>query len=118
MAYRENINLKSNKKLAVGTVYETSTYYNSPNLVFIKFYYTVDNTKYYGQSGIKSNNKHYDCLYLRKVLVGHTFSVIYDSLNYDNCKILLSKKDFERYNMNRTDSLNRFYQIIDSIQSK
>ncbi len=118
MAFREDKNLVSNKKEAVGTVYETATYYQNANSVFIKFVYVLDNKQYQGQTSIISNHKYDHCSFLRKVLVGHNFPIIYDSLDFENSKILLSKKDYERYKITRPDSLNSYYHSVDSIQNQ
>jgi hypothetical protein len=117
MAYREDKGLKSNKTITTGTVYETTTYYQNPNSVFIKYRYIIDNKQFNGQSSIVSNHKYDDCKFLRQILLGHSFPIIYDSTDFDNSKILLSKKDYERYNVSRPDTLSSFYNTIDSLQN-
>jgi hypothetical protein len=91
MAYREDKGLKSNKTITTGTVYETTTYYQNPNSVFIKYRYIIDNKQFNGQSSIVSNHKYDDCKFLRQILLGHSFPIIYDSTDFDSSKILLSK---------------------------
>jgi hypothetical protein len=117
MAYKEDKGLKKNKTITNGTVYETATYYQSPGLVFIKYHYFIDKKQFNGQSSIPSNHKHDDCRYLRKILTGYSFPVIYDSTNFGNSKILLTKKDYAKYNVIRPDSLTHFYNKIDNLQS-
>jgi hypothetical protein len=116
MAYKEDKALAANKKITIGRVYETATYYQNPNSVFVKYTYALNGKEYKGQTSLVSEHKYDDCQFLRTVLVGKTFPVIYDSLDYDNSKILLAKRDYERYGIKRVDTLNYFYHIVDSIQ--
>jgi hypothetical protein len=117
MAYIEDKGLKTNKTIIKGTVYEITTYYNSPGTVFIKYHYFIGNKQFNGQSSIASNSKYDDRKYLSQMLIGFSFPVIYDSTDFDNSRILLSKKDYEKYEVGRPDTLARFYYIIDSIQN-
>jgi hypothetical protein len=117
MAYKEDKGLRVHKKITQGTVYEITTYRSNGRSVFIKYHFVIDNKEFNGQSSISSNHKFDDCKYLRHILIGYSFPIIYDSTDFDNSIILLSKSDYQRFNVIRSDTLNYFNNIVDSLQS-
>ena len=115
MAYREENNLLSHRRFAIGTIKEIVTYYQNSGKVFIKYDFKLKQRIYNGQTSVVSKNKYKDRDFLKALLINKNFPIVFDSLDPNNSKILLAKKDYENFSIKRPDSLKKYFLIVDSI---
>ena len=83
--------------------------------VFVKYKFKVREKDFTDKTGIWSSNIDIASKYLRSILVGKTFPVLFDSLDPPNSKILLEKKEYNKFGIERPDSLVDYFIVIDSI---
>ena len=91
--------IKNNKKIA--TCYIEKAQSGGKGGVLLDYSYFYKSNKFNSQYLFLFVSSKYSSLFLKK-----NFPIAFDSLNPSNSKILLTKDEFERYDINFPDSLN------------
>jgi hypothetical protein len=111
----DNESLRKNKTQTIGIVTDVDLFPRGDGLYVFYEFKLADNL-YKNKTRIFIG--HADLNFTKTILIHKTLPIIYDNKNIDNNILLLSKKDFESFEEQRSDSLRRLYNQIDSLWLK
>lgn len=118
VAFMKRKSLERHTAFTSGQIYELTTSSKSPDVI-VRYKYRVEQEEHRGQNDLIGIRKvDYQCLY--KLLLNRSFPVVYDNKDHGNSRIIISERDYKRFNIKSPDSLSAIFNVIDidSLQAK
>lgn len=114
IAYSENKSLAYHTRVTTGKITELTSFSKSLE-VFVRFKYVIGEKQYEGLRSLPLTEKDKHLIPLNKLLLNKTFHVVYDSTQFKNSEILLSNKQYKKYDIKLTDSTKAVVDMYEGV---
>jgi hypothetical protein len=104
--------LKENYKTIMGMVDDVVSVKGSGFQA--KYYFSISGKTIFNQEVINVDNTNTN--YLRKVLSGQHLMIVYDTININNSKLLLSQRNYSEFNLIPDSATLALFKQIDSLR--
>lgn len=110
---KDNIELKKSMVVTNGNMQDV-TYFPRGSGLYIHFNFLANGKRFINKERLFAPKE--DIRFVKKILIDRKLIVVFDSINPENNKLLLTEFDFKDFNILKPDSLKYIYYQLDSLK--